>query len=70
MALWIGAILLVCNYGSWYSDSICTRTQYKMHTIPNTPQQIQATVGISIGLRGINVTLIEMEDGCGKMYSY
>ena len=67
VALWIGAVLLVCNFGSWYSDSICTRTDYKAHTKPNTPQLIQAVVGLSISLRGINVTLAEMEDGCGKL---
>lgn len=67
-ALWIGAVLLVCNYGSWYSDSICTTTQYKAHTKPNSQQLIQATVGISIYLRGINVTLREMENGCGTYY--
>lgn len=67
VALWIGAILLVCNFGSWYADSICTTTQYKAHTKPNTPQLIQAEVGISIGLRGINITLKEMDGGCGKL---
>jgi len=66
VALWIGAVLLVCNFGSWYSDSICTTTQYKAHTAPNSRQLIQATVGISISLRGINITLKEEEDGCGK----
>ena len=66
VALWIGAVLLVCNYGSWYSDSVCTRTQYKAHTEPNSQQLIQATVGISIGLRGFNVTLAEMKEGCGE----
>ena len=66
VALWIGAVLLVCNFGSWYSDSICTSTQYKAHTKPNTPNLIQATVAISIGLRGMNITLSEVEDGCGK----
>ena len=67
MALWIGAVLLVCNFGSWYADSICTRTQYKAHTKPNSLQDIQAVVGLSISLRGINVTLREVEDGCGKL---
>ncbi len=66
IALWIGAVLLICNYGSWYSDSICTSTQFKAHAPINTPQIIQATVAISITLRGFNVTLREEEDGCGK----
>lgn len=67
-ALWIGAVLVVCNFGSWYVDSICTRTQYKAHIAPlNAPQTIQATVRLSISLRGFNVSLSEdVEDGCGK----
>ena len=64
IALWIGAVLLICNFGSWYADSICTTTQYKAHTVPNSNQLIDATVGISIGLRGFNVTLKERENGC------
>jgi hypothetical protein len=66
VALWIGAVLLVCNFGSWYADSICTTTQYKAHTGTNRPQLIQATVGISISLRGVNITLKEVEGGCGE----
>ena len=65
VALWIGAVLLVCNFGSWYSDSICTTTQYKANTHPNTLNLIQAAVGISIGLRGVNITLKEVKEGCG-----
>ena len=65
-ALWVGAVLLICNFGAWYSDEICTRTQFKAHTTPHTPQQIQATVGISIALRGFNVTLLEHD--CGGMF--
>ena len=61
VALWIGAVILVCNYGSWYSDSICTRTQYMAHTGVNSPQLIEARVGLSIGLRSINITLLETE---------
>ena len=63
-ALWVGAVLLVCNFGSWYSDKICTRTPYKAHTAVNTPQTIQAEIGLSIGLRGVNITLFEKN--CGK----
>jgi len=61
VALWIGAVILVCNYGSWYSDSICTRTQYMAHTGVNSPQLIEARIGLSIGLRSINITLLETE---------
>ena len=59
IALWIGAVLLVCNFTSWYGDEICTQTQYRAHTDRNAPQLIQADVGLSIGLRGINITLLE-----------
>ena len=66
VALWIGAVLLVCNYDIWYADSLCTETQYKGYTRPNSQQLIQATVGITIRLRGFNITLREMEKGCGE----
>ena len=59
IALWIGTVLLVCNFSSWYGDEICSRTQYKAHTEKNVPQLIQANIGLSIGLRGINITLFE-----------
>ena len=59
IALWIGAVLLVCNFTSWYGDEICTRTQYRAHSDKNAPQLIQADIGLSIGLRGINITLVE-----------
>ena len=60
VALWVGGVLLVSNFGSWYADKICTRTQYKAHVHPvGAPQTIQAEVGLSIGLRGMNITLLE-----------
>ena len=66
MTLFIGASILVSNFGyGWYTDSVCTRTQYKAYVNPpNSPQEIQAEVGLHIGLRGINVTLFERD--CGK----
>ncbi len=67
IALWIGTVLLVCNFTSWYGDEICTQTQYRAHTDKNVPQLIQADVGLSIGRRGINITLLER--ACpGKTY--
>ena len=66
VTLIIGASILVSNFGyDWYTDSVCTRTQYKPYVNPpNSPQEIQAEVGLHIGLRGINVTLFERD--CGK----
>ena len=66
VTLFIGASILVSNFGyDWYTDTICTRTQYKPYiNLPNASQEIQAQVGLHIGLRGINVTLREMD--CGK----
>ena len=59
IAFWVGAVLIVCNYTSWYGDEICSRTQYRAHTKQNAPQLIQADIGLSVGLRGINITLFE-----------
>ena len=68
MAIWIGAAILVSNYGSWYAASVCVTTQYKAHVDPvNSPQLIQAEVAISIQLRGINITVREELDGCGEL---
>ena len=57
----MGAALLVCNFGyEWYADEVCVRTQYKGYVNPiNIRQEIEAEVGILIGLRGFNVTLRE-----------
>ena len=62
VALWIGAVLLVSNYGfGWYADTACVKTQYKAYVFPaNIPQEIEAQVGLFIGLRGANITLKEM----------
>ncbi len=61
VALWVGAVLLVCNFGyEWYTDEICIKTQYKAYIHPpNIEQEIEAEIGIHIGLRGFNVTLRE-----------
>ena len=66
VTLFIGASILVSNFGfGWYTDKICTRTQYKANVNPpDSPQEIQAVVGLLIGLRGINITLNEVD--CGK----
>lgn len=76
-ALWIGAVLLYTNYAfTWHTADICVRTQYKAYVTPiNAPQEIEAEVGLHIGLRGFNVTLTEkayeecMGTGDGKYYA-
>ena len=61
MALFIGAVILICNFGyEWYTDEVCIRSQYKAYVNPpNAAQEIEAEIGIHIGLRGFNVTLHE-----------
>lgn len=62
VALWVGAVILVCSFGyEWYTDEVCVKTQYKGYVSPiNRPQDIEAEVGVHIGLRGFNVTLREI----------
>ena len=57
----MGAVILVCNFGyEWYTDEVCVKTQYKGFISPvNSRQEIEAEVGLHIGLRGFNVTLRE-----------
>ena len=59
MTLFIGAIILTCNFGyEWYTDDLCIKTQYKGYIYPpNVPQEIEAKIGLHIGLRGFNITL-------------
>ena len=61
-ALWIGAVILICSFGyTWHTADLCVRTQYKGYIFPpNEKQEIQAVVGLHVGLRGYNVTLYEM----------
>lgn len=64
VALWVGAVILVSNFGyGWYTGTLCTRTQYKGYTGSGFPQEIQAEVGLHVGLRGINITLLERKAG-------
>lgn len=62
MALFVGCVLLVSNFGlEWYTDDACVLTQYKAYVFPpGIHQEIEAKVGLHIGLRGFNVTLKEM----------
>lgn len=61
-AIWIGCSITVSSYGyTWHTADICVRTQYKGYVNPpNIRQEIEAAVGIHIGLRGFNVTLYEI----------
>ena len=61
-ALFVGAVILVSNFGyCWACDTQCVRTQYKAYVFPpNSHQEIEAEVGLFVGLRGINVTLREV----------
>ena len=62
VALFVGCVILVSNFGlEWYSDTQCVLTQYKAYIFPpNSHQEIQAVIGVHIGLREVNVTLKEM----------
>lgn len=54
VALFVGAVLLVSNFGyGWYTDKVTVQTQYKAFTT----EEIRADVGLHIGLRGVNITL-------------
>lgn len=62
VALFVGCVILVSNFGlEWFSDTKCVLTQYKAYIFPpNIHQEIEAVIGIHIGLREVNVTLKEM----------
>ncbi|XP_065907308.1 dual oxidase maturation factor 1-like isoform X2 [Dysidea avara] len=55
VALWVGVILLECNFGyAWLEDEIKdVHTQYKAFA----NFEITADIGLHIGLRGVNITL-------------
>ena len=53
--LWIGWVIIDCNWGyEWQGASGTTETVYA----PYDPRHINATLGIHIGLRGFNITLL------------
>jgi hypothetical protein len=55
VTLFIGAVILVSNFGyGWYTDTKTVQTQYKAFTT----EEIIADVGLHIGLRGVNITLL------------
>ena len=54
VALWVGAVILVSNFGyGWYTDTVRVHTQYRAFTT----EEIEADVGLHIGLLGVNITL-------------
>lgn len=55
VSMYLWCVIMVCNFGKeWQRGSVITTTQYS----PSNPVQIEAEVGLHIGLRGINVTLV------------
>jgi hypothetical protein len=53
--LWIGGSILISAYGhGWVEGQITTRTQY----ISNSNLFVNANLGLHVGLRGINVTML------------
>ncbi|KAK7493337.1 hypothetical protein BaRGS_00015463, partial [Batillaria attramentaria] len=54
VSLFIGAVILTANFSmTWEVAEVATKTKYKA----GTGAEIEAEVGVQIGLRGINVTL-------------
>jgi len=54
-SLFIGAVILECNYGGeWQVSVITTRAQYTAYN----GKIVNGTLGLHIGLRGVNVTLV------------
>jgi len=55
ISLFIGAVILECNYGGeWQVSVINTRAQYTAYN----GKVVNGSLGLHIGLRGINVTLV------------
>jgi hypothetical protein len=58
LALYVGAVILVCNYGyGWESGSVHTKTSYKTRTAGEHNHEVYCNIGVKLGLRGINVTM-------------
>ncbi|PSN41138.1 hypothetical protein C0J52_05203 [Blattella germanica] len=64
VSLLIGAILMTSNFGQvWEVGSINSQTAYKA----GMPNEINATIGVKIGLRSVNVTLLETNKEHSKL---
>uniref|UniRef100_A0A0B6ZY84 Dual oxidase maturation factor 1 n=1 Tax=Arion vulgaris TaxID=1028688 RepID=A0A0B6ZY84_9EUPU len=54
VSLYIGAVILVSNFAqTWETAETQTRTKYKA----GTGQEVNVTIGVNIGFRGVNITL-------------
>ncbi|KAI8797394.1 dual oxidase maturation factor 1 [Biomphalaria glabrata] len=54
LSLFIGAVILVSNFSmTWETASTSTLTKYKA----GTGQEVNVSIGVNIGFRGINITL-------------
>ncbi|XP_077988774.1 dual oxidase maturation factor 1-like [Glandiceps talaboti] len=54
ISVFIGSVIIVANFGQeWEVAHISTKTQYKAFT----SEEINATIGVKIGLRSVNITL-------------
>ncbi|GFY66734.1 dual oxidase maturation factor 1 [Trichonephila inaurata madagascariensis] len=55
LSLFIGAVILICNFAyGWEYGSVKATTPYKSFI----SEQVRAEIGLKVGLRGINVTLL------------
>ncbi|CAG5134840.1 unnamed protein product, partial [Candidula unifasciata] len=54
VSLYIGAVILVTNFAqTWETAETHTKTKYKA----GTGQEVNVTIGVNIGFRGVNITL-------------
>ncbi|XP_002732268.1 dual oxidase maturation factor 1-like [Saccoglossus kowalevskii] len=54
LSLFVFAVIILANYGQeWETAKISTKTQYKAFT----SEEINATIGVKIGLRSVNITV-------------
>jgi len=55
ISMYIWCVIMICNFGKeWQRGTVVTNTPYKA----NNPGHILAEVGVHLGFRGVNVTLI------------
>jgi hypothetical protein len=55
ISMYIWVVIMICNFGKeWLRGSVVTNTTYKA----NSAGRILAEVGVHIGFRGVNVTLV------------
>jgi len=55
VSIYVWCVIMICNFGKeWERGTVTTQTPF----IPYHSTQITATVGLHIGLRGFNVTLL------------